>query len=60
MLVFAGATGLLAVALLEAMAHLSVDPGPNLQADFGAIIGSGAALLARAGLALSTYLVVKS
>ncbi len=50
------ATGLLVVTLLEASAHLSVNPGPNLHAAYGALIGSAAAALSWICLALGTYL----
>jgi len=53
------ATGLLVVTLLEASAHLTVDPGPNLQADYGAVIGSGAAVLLWVTLAVGPHLSVR-
>jgi hypothetical protein len=53
------ATGLLVVTLLEASAHLTVDPGPNLQADYGAVIGSGAAVLLWVTLAVGPHLRVR-
>ena len=40
------ATSLVVVTLLEAFAHLAVNPGPNLHADYGAWVGSAAAVLA--------------
>lgn len=49
------ASGLLVVTLLEASAHLSVNPGPNLQAGYGALIGSAAAALLWITLALGAY-----
>jgi hypothetical protein len=58
-LLFLAATGLLVVTLLEASAQLSVDPGPNLQADYGALIGSAAAALLWIGLALGPHLRTK-
>lgn len=58
-LLFLLATGLLVVTLLEASAHLSVNPGPNLHADYGALIGSAAAALLWIGLALGPYLRIK-
>lgn len=53
-LVLAGV--LVVVTLLEATAQLSVDPGPNLNAAYGAWIGSTAAVLAWCGIAVATYL----
>ena len=50
------ATGLLVVTLLEASARLSVNPGPNLHADYGALIGGAATALSWIGLVLGTYL----
>jgi len=52
-------TGLLVITLLEASAHLPVNPGPNLHADYGALIGSAVAVLSWIGLALGTYLNTK-
>ena len=51
-LVFLAATALVVVTLLEASAQLSVNPGPNLHADYGAWIGSAAAVLAWMGIAV--------
>ena len=56
---FALATCLLVATLLEASAHMSVDPGPNLQADYGALIGTGTAVLLWIGLALALFLKPK-
>ena len=50
------ATGLLVVTLLEASARLWVNPGPNLHADYGALIGGAATALSWIGLVLGTYL----
>src|ERR1700728_542490 len=50
------ATGLVCATLLEAIADLSVDPGPNLHADYGAWIGGAAAVLAWFGIAVATYI----
>lgn len=50
------ATCLLVVTLLEASAHLSVDPGPDLQADYGALLGTGTAVVLWIGLALALFL----
>ncbi len=51
-LVFLAATALVVVTLLEASAQLSVNPGPNLHADYGAYVGSAAAVLAWVGMAV--------
>lgn len=55
-LVLLAATALVVVTLLEASAQLSVNPGPNLHADYGALIGSAAAVLAWIGIAVATAL----
>lgn len=39
------AAALMVMTILETSAHLSVSPGPALQADFGAWIGGGLAVL---------------
>ncbi len=49
-------SSLVVVTLLEAGAHLSIDPGPNLTADYGAWFGSVAAALAWIGTAVATFL----
>jgi hypothetical protein len=58
-LLFLAATGLLVVTLLEATANLSIDPGPNLHGDYGAIIGAWAAILLWIDLALGTHLKIR-
>jgi hypothetical protein len=45
--------------VLEATANLSVDPEPNLHADYGAIVGVWAAVLLWIGLALGTHLKIR-
>lgn len=50
------ATSLVVAAFLEARASLSVNPGPNLHADYGAWIGTAVAVLALTCIAVSTYL----
>ena len=53
-------TALTVTTLLEASAELSVNPGPNLHADYGAWIGGTSAVLAWSGLAVATYLAYRS
>lgn len=48
------ATVLAAVTALEATAHLTVNPGPNLHADYGAWIGVAAAVVAWIGIAAAS------
>ena len=55
-LLLMAATGLVVVTLMEASASLSVDPGPNLHADYGAIIGACIAVALWIGLALGPHL----
>jgi hypothetical protein len=50
------ASALVVATLLELNAHLSVNPGPNLHADYGAWVGGAAAVLAWIGVAVVTYL----
>jgi len=50
---------LLAAALLEAVAHPSLDPGPDLHAAWGAWIGVLAAVVACAGMAAGIGLVIR-
>ena len=47
--------GLLAVALVESAAHLSVDPGPDLHFDWGAVLGCAALTAAVGCTAVATY-----
>jgi hypothetical protein len=54
------ATSLVVATLLEATAHLSVDPGPKLDADYGAWIRSVVAVLAWIGSAVATCLARKA
>lgn len=58
-LVFLAATAMVVVTLLEATAQLSVNPGPELHADYGAWIGSAAAVLAWIGIAVVTGLSLR-
>ncbi len=58
-LVLLAATALVVVTLLEASAQLSVNPGPNLHADYGAWIGSAAAVLAWMGIAVVAALSLR-
>jgi hypothetical protein len=58
-LLLLAATALLVVTVLEATANLSVDPEPNLHADYGAIVGVWAAVLLWIGLALGTHLKIR-
>ena len=48
------ATALVVMTVLEASAHLSVDPGPLLQADFGAWLGEGLAVFVLITAAVAT------
>lgn len=59
-LALAFATALVVTTLLEASAGLSVNPGPNLHADYGAWIGATAAVLAWGGLVVARYLANRS
>lgn len=52
-------TTALVVTVLEASANLAVDPGPNLHADYGAWIGSAAAVLGWAGIGLAIVVAPK-
>ncbi len=58
-LVFLAATALAVVTLLEASAQLSVNPGPNLHADYGAWLGSAAAVLAWIGISVVAALSLR-
>ncbi len=58
-LLLLAATVLLVVTFLEAPARQSVNPGPNLHADYGATIGTCAAVLLWIGLALGPHLKIK-
>ena len=53
------ATVLLVVTLLEASATLSVNPGPNLHSDYGAIMGASAAVLLWISLAVGLHLELR-
>jgi hypothetical protein len=55
-LVLVAATAMVVVTLLEASAQLSVNPGPELHADYGAWIGCAAAVLAWISTAAATFL----
>ena len=58
-LLLLAATGLLIVILLEATANLSVDPGPNLHADYGAVVGVWAAVLLWISLAFGLHVKIR-
>jgi len=58
-LLLLASTGLLVVILLEATANLSVDPGPSLHADYGAIVGAWAAALLWVSLAFGLHLKIR-
>jgi len=53
------ATVLVVATKMEASAKLSVDPGPNLHAAYGAWIGSAAAVIAWCGIAIGLYVGCK-
>jgi len=58
-LLLLAASGLLVVTLLEASANLSVNPGPNLHADYGAIVGACAAVFLWITLALGRHAKIR-
>jgi hypothetical protein len=53
-------TALAVTTLLKTSAELSVNPGPNLHADYGAWFGGTAAVVAWIGLAVATCVVHRS
>jgi hypothetical protein len=54
------ASSLLVATLLEGFAHLAVNPGPNLHADYGTWVGSVAAVLAWVDIAVAAVLARKA